>query len=93
MKALVLIKVVTGEAQAVMRDIKRLRSVQEAHITFGPYDAIAIIEAQDVKQVGRIVYWDIQTIPGVLSTVTNLLVECEAAPGIGERLPGETAVA
>lgn len=76
-KAIVLIKMVTGEVKAAMRDLSRVRSVTEAHITFGPYDALAILEVKDLKEVGQVVYWDIQTIPGVLSTTTCLMTEFE----------------
>ncbi len=55
MKAIILIKMNTGDLREALRDLKRLRSVAEAHLTFGPYDAIAIVHTDDLKALGRIV--------------------------------------
>ncbi len=44
-------------------------------MTFGPYDAVAIIQADDVNHLGRILADAIQPIPGVTETLTCLAVE------------------
>ncbi len=75
MKAYVLISTRNGEASAVVRQANRLEGVVEAHITFGPYDAIAVIEAENTKKVGHIVHNEIQPIPGVSDTLTCLAVD------------------
>lgn len=77
MKALVLIKLATGEIHAALRDLRRLRTVTESHLTFGPFDAIATVEVENLSDVGRVVAVEIQTIPGVVSTLTCLLVPAE----------------
>jgi DNA-binding Lrp family transcriptional regulator len=77
MKAIVLMTVSTGEIHAVVRDIRRLKSVQEVYSAFGPYDVIAIVEANDLSRLGAIVSGDIQPIPGVEKTITCLAVEPE----------------
>jgi DNA-binding Lrp family transcriptional regulator len=75
MKAFVLISARTGEAPAVVRQLTRLEGVREAHITFGPYDAVAVVEAEDIKKVGDIVHNEIQPVPGILDTLTCLAVD------------------
>ena len=75
MKAYVLISTRTGEAPAVVRQVGRIEGVLEAHITFGPYDAVAVIEADGAKKVGHIVLNEIQPIPGILDTLTCLAVD------------------
>ncbi|MCP4139702.1 MAG: Lrp/AsnC family transcriptional regulator [Chloroflexi bacterium] len=75
MKAYVLITSRTGEASAVVRQALRLDGVVEAHITFGPYDAVAVIEAENTKAVGHIVHNEIHPIPGVANTLTCLAVD------------------
>ncbi|MBM3144631.1 MAG: Lrp/AsnC family transcriptional regulator [Chloroflexi bacterium] len=77
MKAYVLINVRTGEMGQVVRQLKRVTGVLEASMTFGPYDAVAIIEAEDVKALGKIIYSQIQPIPGIVDTLTCLAVEME----------------
>jgi len=49
--------------------------VTEATMTFGPYDAVAVIEAEDVNAVGMILANGIQPVPGVLETLTCLAIE------------------
>ena len=75
MKAYVLLTARTGEVTAVVRQMKRIEGVLDAHITFGPYDAVAVVEADDIKKIGDIVHGDIHPIPGVLDTLTCLAVD------------------
>ena len=74
MKAFILINVRTGEISSVVHQLKQLPGVKEAHMTLGPYDAIAVIEASDVKELGKILAETIQPVPGVLDTLTCLLI-------------------
>jgi DNA-binding Lrp family transcriptional regulator len=75
MKAIILVKIATGEVQETFHFLKKLRCVSEAYITFGPYDAVVILEASNLAEVGRIVACDIQPIPGVSQTLTCLATE------------------
>ncbi|MBT3322168.1 MAG: Lrp/AsnC ligand binding domain-containing protein [Anaerolineae bacterium] len=75
MKAYILISTRNGEATAVVRQAKRIKGVVEAHITFGPYDVVAVVKATDTKEVGHIVHNEVQPIPGVLDTLTCLAVD------------------
>jgi DNA-binding Lrp family transcriptional regulator len=77
MKALILIKVSTGEVSLVVKDIHRLQKVQEVYAAFGPFDVIATVEVNDLNQLGRIVANEIQPIPGVVSTITCLETDFE----------------
>jgi len=77
MKAYVLIDVRAGDIAKVVGHLKRAEGVSEATMTFGPYDAIAIIDATNVKEVGRVVYENIQPIPGVLDTLTCLAIDTD----------------
>ncbi len=75
MKAYILIEIRTGEIEKVVEHLRRVEGVQEAHMTFGPYDAIALVEAEDVRSLGKIMANRIQPIPGVLETLTCLAVD------------------
>lgn len=75
MKAYVLINVRPGGVQEVVRDLHRVEGVIEANMTFGPYDAVAVIKTSDLNQLGNILATDIHSIPGVLETLTCLAVE------------------
>ena len=75
MKAFMLIEIRTGEILEVVRQLQRVESVTEAYMTFGPYDAVAVVSADDVSHLGRIMASVIQPIPGVLDTLTCIAVD------------------
>ncbi len=75
MKAYVLIKIRTGEVKEVVENLRKIPGVVEAHMTFGPYDAVAEVETGDVGTLGSITASQIQPIPGVEQTLTCLVVE------------------
>ena len=75
MKAYILIVVHTGEVQKVVHQLQQVEGVVETSMTFGPYDAIAVVEAKDIQGIGDILASKIQPIPGVLETLTCLAVD------------------
>jgi DNA-binding Lrp family transcriptional regulator len=75
MKAYVLINIRTGDVREVVKNLRRVQGVVEANMTFGPYDAVAVIETDDINGVGTILAGAIQPIPGVLETLTCLAVD------------------
>jgi len=75
MKAYVLIKVRAGEVKEVVRQLRKTDQIVEANMTFGPYDAVAVINAPDITTIGNLIASAIQPIPGVEQTLTCLAVE------------------
>ena len=75
MKAFVLIHGNPGSLPEIVRNLKRINSVAEAHMTFGPYDVVAIVQATDIKEMGQLIATQIQPIPGILDTMTCLVTE------------------
>lgn len=75
MKAYVLIKIRAGEVKDVVRQLRKLENVVEAHMTFGPYDGVAFISANDVSALGSLIATQIQPIPGVEQTLTCIAVD------------------
>lgn len=75
MKAYILIKVRAGDLKDVVSHLRKVEGVVEAHMTFGPYDAIAVVETADIAKLGKITAVDIQPIPGIEQTLTCLAVE------------------
>lgn len=75
MKAYVLIKTRPGEVKEVVRQLRKTENVVEAHMTFGPYDAVAVLEAPDLSRLGDLIASAIQPVPGVEQTLTCVAVE------------------
>ena len=75
MKAFILLKIRVGEVGAVVKQLRRVDGVVEADVTFGPYDAVAVVKAEDINTLGNLVYLNIQPIPGILETLTCLVAD------------------
>jgi len=75
MKAFILINVRVGTVVQVVNHLQRVDQVREATMTFGPYDVVAVMEADDVNQLGRILADAVQPIPGIEETLTCLAVD------------------
>lgn len=75
MKAYVLVKIRAGEVKEVVRQLRKTDKVIEANMTFGPYDAVVVMEAPDIGAIGNLIASSIQPIPGVEQTLTCLAVE------------------
>jgi len=75
MKAYVLVNSQTMETADVVEMMRKVKGVVAADVTFGPYDAVAIVEASDLNALGRIIVREIRTLPGVLDTITCLGVD------------------
>ncbi len=75
MKAYIMIKIHAGDVKEVIGHLRTISGVVEAHMTFGPYDAVAVVEAVDIAKLGAITALEIQPIPGVEQTLTCLAVD------------------
>lgn len=75
MKAYMLITIHTGQIEQVVEHLRRVDGVIEANMAFGPYDVVAVVKAEDIKALGKIMAAHIQPIPGVLDTLTCLVVD------------------
>jgi DNA-binding Lrp family transcriptional regulator len=75
MKAYVLIHVRAGSIPEVVKNLRRASGIQESHMTFGPYDVVAEIEAEDAKALGNLLATQIHPLPGIIDTTTLLVVD------------------
>jgi len=75
MKAYVLIKIRAGDVPAVVRQLRNTMGVTEAHMTFGPYDAVAVLDLPDLGVIGSLVASQVQPITGVEQTLTCLVAD------------------
>lgn len=69
-QAFILIQTDSGRASDVAREIEELGGVKSADAVTGPYDVIVAAEAADVDALGHLVVTQIQTIAGIVRTLT-----------------------
>ena len=75
MKAYVMITVRSGAILEVVNNLRHIEGVMVANMTFGPYDVVAVIQAENVHRIGHLIAADIQPIPGIIDTLTCLVLE------------------
>ena len=68
--AYILIEVQVGRGVEVVRMLRQLDGVRSADAITGPFDAIALIEAPNMAAVADLVTGQVQSIRGVLKTIT-----------------------
>jgi DNA-binding Lrp family transcriptional regulator len=73
-KAYVLIETAVGRNREVIAALKKLKGVSSVDLVTGPYDLIAIVEAETLSEVGDIVTAKIHPITGISRTVTCLVI-------------------
>ncbi|MBI1869784.1 MAG: Lrp/AsnC ligand binding domain-containing protein [Chlamydiae bacterium] len=64
-----------GKARLVNDAIRKLPFVKRSHPVTGPYDLIAFVEVLDLAVLGEDVVTKIQSIPGVVKSLTNIVVD------------------
>jgi DNA-binding Lrp family transcriptional regulator len=74
-KAFILIEVTASQALRVLDEVKKLDGVKLAYAITGRYDIIAMVEADEMADIGRLCLNRVHTIEGVLRTITCHVVE------------------
>jgi DNA-binding Lrp family transcriptional regulator len=73
--AFVLINTEIGSEADVLRDLKKVEGVEEAHAVYGVYDIIARVKADTMDKLKEIVTWKVRRLDKVRSTLTMIVVE------------------
>ncbi|MGC8997812.1 MAG: Lrp/AsnC ligand binding domain-containing protein [Candidatus Bathyarchaeia archaeon] len=74
-KAFVLINTEIGSEADVLKDLRKIEGVEEAHSVYGVYDIIAKVSAETMDKLKEIVTWRIRRLDKVRSTLTMIIVE------------------
>ena len=73
--AYIFIETIQGKSKAVATEVSKIAGVKTAHTVTGPYDVIVYVEAESIKNLGDFIVSRIQSIPGVLRTLTNVVID------------------
>ena len=73
-RAYILLEAQAGKTDEALQRVKQIPGIKDVSLVTGPYDLIINIEAEDLKQLGRIVSEQIQIIPGVTKTITCVII-------------------
>lgn len=75
MKAYILVKTHVGETVSAVKMLRKHPQVVAADVTFGPYDAVVVVQADSLNAIGSLVTETIHGTPGVTETLTCLAIE------------------
>lgn len=73
--AYVLINCELGSEADVISQLKSMDAVREAHGTFGAYDILAKVVADEVSALRETITWKIRKIEKIRSTLTLMSIE------------------
>jgi DNA-binding Lrp family transcriptional regulator len=73
-KAYILVETAVGKTREVVNSLRNISLISAVDVVTGPYDIIAVVEADDLNQIGEMVTNRVHVIGGVLRTVTCLSV-------------------
>ncbi|MCW4032508.1 MAG: Lrp/AsnC ligand binding domain-containing protein [Candidatus Bathyarchaeota archaeon] len=64
-----------GEEKNLLKQIRSISNVKEAHLVYGVYDIIVKIEAENMDKLKKIVTRNIRSLSEVRSTITMTVAE------------------
>ena len=73
-RAYILIETAVGQTAPVSASLRRLPQMESVDTVTGPYDIIAVVEAQDLPSIGTLISEEMHNVPGIVKTVTCLSV-------------------
>jgi len=73
--AFVFMNIDAGGEQDVLRALRSIENVKEAHLVYGVYDLVARIEAETMDKLKEIVTWKVRRLDKVRSTLTTIVME------------------
>ncbi|MDD5702188.1 MAG: Lrp/AsnC ligand binding domain-containing protein [Dehalococcoidales bacterium] len=76
-KAFILIETAAGRNKEILNSIRQLKGVTSIDYVTGPYDIIAIIEADNLNEIGDLVTKEIHPISGIVRTTTCLSLKTD----------------
>ena len=73
-QAFVLIETSVGKTKQVVQPLTGMSQVVRVDAVTGPYDIIAVVEADNLEGIGEAVTSQVHTVPGIVRTVSCLSV-------------------
>jgi DNA-binding Lrp family transcriptional regulator len=73
--AFVLINTEIGYENEILKELKKIKTVKEAHVIYGVYDIITRVEAESMDKLKEAISWNIRRLNKVKSTLTMIIIE------------------
>lgn len=73
-EAYILIQTEVGKQAQVAQELAQIPGVMRPDVVAGPYDVVARVAAPDMDSLGKLIVGRIQTIDGIIRTLTCTIV-------------------
>lgn len=73
-RAYILIETAVGKTQSVAEELRQVQAMTSVDTVTGPFDIIAIAEADDLPSIGDLISDGLHRVSGIVKTVTCLAV-------------------
>ncbi|MGO9644933.1 MAG: Lrp/AsnC family transcriptional regulator [Candidatus Bathyarchaeia archaeon] len=73
--AFVFININPGTESAVLKKLRAMPEIKEAHFVYGVYDVIVKVEADSMDHLKEIISWKIRRLDNIRSTLTIIVGE------------------
>jgi len=73
--AFVFMNIDAGGEQQVLKALRDIENVKEAHLVYGVYDLVARIEAETMDKLKEVVTWKVRRLEKVRSTLTTIVMQ------------------
>jgi DNA-binding Lrp family transcriptional regulator len=73
-RAYILIETAVGKTADVAEALKEIAMMKAVDTVTGPFDIIAVVEADDLPGIGDLISDGMHSVPGIVKTVTCLSV-------------------
>lgn len=72
--AYILIEASVGKTVEVAKNLKEIKEIKAVDMVTGPFDIIAVVESDDLEDIGGIVSTRMHMVGGIVKTITCLAV-------------------
>jgi len=73
--AFVLINAEVGSEDEVVKELRRMEHIKEAHLVYGVYDIIAKVEAETMDKLKEVIASKVRRVNKIRSTLTMMVIE------------------
>lgn len=73
-RAYILIETAVGKTNEVAEQLRTIESMASVDMVTGPFDIIAVAEADNLPAIGDLISESMHSVPGIVKTITCLSV-------------------
>ncbi len=76
-RAYILIETSVGSTSNVASELRKIDQMVAVDVVTGPFDVIAVVEAENLVDIGGIISTKMHQVGGIVKTITSLAVSAE----------------